>query len=139
MAIRQTLPINRLGGYYNDPDNLPSDSNGSYAGCQGVTWCGIWTEVGQRNAVTADAIAHNNGRIGANLIRAGDALVYTIGLGNPNANLAFQPNQAFMQELANVNGAGGPLIGKYFFAPNANELEAVFNAVAQDLLVRLAQ
>jgi hypothetical protein len=139
MTVRQTVPLSRLNGYYNSPDTHPSDSWGSVAGCSNVTWCGTWWEVGSRTATTADGIAHDNGRTGADLIRSGGALIYTIGLGDPNASAAFQPNQAFMQELANVSGAGGPLIGKYYFAPDASELEAVFNAVAQDILVRLSQ
>ena len=139
MAIQQTIPLNRLGGYYNNPDNLPSDANPSYSGCQNVTWCSTWREVRRRNANTADWIAHNNGRVGANTIRSGGALVYTIGLGDPSANIAFQPNQSFMRELANVDGRDGPLTGKYYFAPDASELQAVFNAVAQDILVRLSQ
>jgi hypothetical protein len=46
-----------------------------------------------------------------------------------------------MQELANVDGVANPdqPQGKYYFAPDATQLQTVFNQLAQDLLVRLAQ
>ncbi len=143
MAIQQTNPVSRLGGYYNDPDNLPSDSGASYGGCRNVENCSEWTEESTppSHAVTGDIIAHENGRIRANDIRAEDVYLYTIGLGNPGADPAFTPNHAFMQELANVDGVADPNQpkGRYYFAPDADQLEAVFNQLAQDLLVRLSQ
>ena len=143
MSIRQTSPVNRLGGYYDDPDNLPSDSRPSYSGCQGVVYCATWTEqpTPPIHAISGDQIAHQNGRDRANDIRNEGVYLYTIGLGDPGADPAFTPNHAFMQELANVDGATNPgqPTGKYYFAPDASQLSAVFNQLAQDLLVRLAQ
>ncbi len=143
MAIRQTNPVSLLGGYYDDPDGLPSDSNGSYGGCQGAAHCAAWTEQAAPpiHAVSADIIAHQNGRDRANDIRNEDVFLYTIGLGDPGADPAYTPNHALMQELANVDGVANPNqpFGRYYFAPDATELRAVFNQLAQDLLVRLSQ
>jgi hypothetical protein len=46
-----------------------------------------------------------------------------------------------MKMLANVNSQtdSGQVPGNYYFAPSAAELDGVFQAVAQDILVRLAQ
>ena len=46
-----------------------------------------------------------------------------------------------MQELANVDGMTNSTqpSGNYYFAPNATQLDAVFDQLAQDLLVRLSQ
>ena len=85
---------------------------------------------------------HDIGRQIANQIRGEDVLVYTIGLGNTAySDPAFQPNQAFLQELANVDGMtnGSQPAGKSYFAPDATQLRAVFNQVASDLMVRLAR
>jgi hypothetical protein len=141
MAINQTSPLSTLGGYYNNPDALPSDAMPAASGCVNAAHCATWTEQSAPQVSAADAIAHQKGRDRANDIRAAGAFVYTIGLGDPNANAAYQPNTAFMQELANVDGVANPNQpqGKYYFAPDASQLGAVFDQLAQDLLVRLSQ
>ncbi len=142
MSIQQTSPVNLLGGYYNDPDNLPSDSWPTYGGCQAVVNCATWSEQGTPpiHAVSGDQIAHQNGRDRANDIRNEGVYIYTIGLGNPGADPAFTPNHDFMRQLANVDGItnSSQPKGNYYFAPDASQLNAVFNQLAQDLLVRLA-
>jgi hypothetical protein len=67
--------------------------------------------------------------------------LYVIGLGNPGAPAIEVPDHDFMKMLANVNGQtdSGQVPGNYYFAPSAAELDGVFQAVAQDILVRLAQ
>ena len=143
MTIQQTNPVNLLRGYVNDPDNIPSDGWPTYAGCQNVVNCGTWTEQSTPpiHAFSGDQIAHQNGRDRANDIRDAGVYLYAIGLGNPGADPAFTPNHAFMQELANVDGAtdSSQPSGNYYFAPDASQLDDVFNQLAQDLLVRLSQ
>jgi hypothetical protein len=141
MAINQTSPLTTLGGYYNNPDALPSDAMPPTSGCANQAHCATWVEQAAPQVSAADQIAHQKGRDRANDIRAAGAFVYTIGLGDPNANAAYQPNAAFMQELANVGGVANPNQpqGKYYFAPDATQLGAVFDQLAQDLLVRLSQ
>ena len=64
-----------------------------------------------------------------------------IGLGNPGAPVVQVPDHDFMQMLANVGGNTDPtqLQGAYYFAPSVAELGDVFEAVAEDILVRLTQ
>ena len=142
MATAQELPPQRLGGYYNNPDALPIDGNASTSGCRGYTYCSTWTEQPAPQAVAADALNHNIGRQVASQIRGEGVLLYTIGLGNTAySDPAFQPNQNFLRELANVDGMtnSAQVAGKYYYAPSAAELRTVFNQVAADLLVRLAR
>ena len=77
----------------------------------------------------------------ASQIRGAGVLVYTIGLGDPGQNPAFVPDQQYLRQLANVGGMSDSSqpAGRMYFAPSAAELEEVFDQVAQDLLVRLAQ
>jgi hypothetical protein len=142
MATSQQLPPERLGGYFDNPDSLPLDRMPSASGCRNVTFCSTWTEQSAPQPVASDAINHDIGRQMADLIRGEGVLLYTIGLGNTTySDPAFQPNQAFLQELANVDGStnGSQPAGKSYYAPSALELRAVFNQVASDLLVRLAR
>lgn len=148
MAIRQVLPINGLAGYWDkSPDALLIDGdNGGTNKCrtspQRYT-CPEWTELtSNRKDIIGNDWAHDSGRYYADLIRAEGVLVYSIGLGNTAySDPAFQPNQAFLSELANVGGStkSSQPPGRFYFAPSAFELEAVFNQVAQDLLVRLSR
>lgn len=143
MAIEQTNPVHRLAGYFDDPDHLPSDVMPRYSGCRNVVVCPVWVEAlaATGHALLGDRIAHQDGRDRANDIRAAGVYLYTIGLGDPSADPAFTPNHDFMRELANVDGAVDPgqPRGKYYFAPDVSQLDAVFQQLAQDLLVRLAQ
>ena len=142
MATSQELPANHLGGYYNNPDALPIDGTVSANGCRGVTYCSTWTEQAAPQPTASDALNHDLGRQMASQIRDKDVLVYTIALGNTTySDPAFQPNQDFLRELANVDGDtdSSQPAGKTYYAPSAAELRAVFNQVAADLLVRLAR
>ena len=82
----------------------------------------------------------NQGAVQANLIRGDDVLLYTIGLGNPAAAAGLQPDTVYLKQLANVDGMTNPSQprGKMYFAPSSTQLEAVFQEVARDLIVRLA-
>ncbi len=142
MTTAQELPPEHLGGYYNNPDGLPIDGTVSATGCRNVTHCATWSEQAAPQPTASDALNHDLGRQMAAQIRGADVLLYTIGLGNTTySDPAFQPNQAFLAELANVDGTtdSSQPAGKFYFAPSANDLRAVFNQVAADLLVRLAR
>jgi len=142
MATAQELPPEHLGGYFDNPDALPLDRMPSATGCRNVTYCATWTEQSAPQPVASDALNHDLGRQMADQIRGENVLLYTIGLGNTAySDPAFQPNQAFLSELANVDGMtnSGQPAGKSYYAPSATELRSVFNQVAADLLVRLAR
>ncbi len=141
MATAQELPPLHLGGYFNNPDALQTDGMPPTSGCRNVTFCSTWIEQAAPQPAAADALNHDLGRQMANLIRGEGVFLYTIGLGNTAySDPAFQPNQDFLRELANVDGETNSAqpAGKFYYAPSATELRAVFNQVAQDLLVRLA-
>ena len=142
MATAQELPPEHLGGYFDNPDALPLDRMPSANGCRNFTFCAIWSEQSAPQPAASDALNHNLGRQIADQIRGEDVLVYTIGLGNKTySDPAFQPNQAFLSELANVDGMtdSSQPAGKSYYAPSAAELRSVFNQVAADLMVRLAR
>ncbi len=126
---------NRLIGYWNWPDFHPTDRYRSPSGCSNYSSCYGWTEP------TARAKGLQDGLDQADAIRSLGTIIYSIGLGNPAASDPMQtPDMNYLQEIANVDGAtdSSQPRGKAYFAPSANDLIAVFNAVAQDLLVRLA-
>jgi Flp pilus assembly protein TadG len=142
MATAQELPPEHLGGYFNNPDALPIDGTRSADGCRNVTYCATWTEQAAPQPMASDGLNHDLGRQLASQIRGEGVLVYTIGLGNTAySDPAFQPNQAFLQELANVDGStnSSQPAGKSYYAPSAAQLRSVFDQVATDLLVRLAR
>ncbi len=124
-----------IAGYYNNPDQLPSNSSSSPNGCRGWGSCYGWTEP------TARAHARQLGLDRAAEMRQEGIFVYSIGLGNPNlADPLWQPDMDYLREIANEDGtAGSGPHGRAYFAPSANELRSVFQQVASDLLVRLAQ
>ncbi|MFQ5528796.1 MAG: VWA domain-containing protein [Gemmatimonadota bacterium] len=125
-----------IAGYYDNPDNLPSNSSVNATGCLGQSSCFGWTEP------TARAHARQLGLDRASEMREAGIFVYSIGLGNPNlADPLWQPDMDYLRQIANEDGVadGGQVTGRAYFAPSANELRAVFQQVASDLLVRLAQ
>jgi hypothetical protein len=68
--------------------------------------------------------------------------LFTIGLGNPNnPDPILTPDMDYLRELANEDGITDPSQpqGSAYFAPTAAELDDVFQAVAQDILVRLSK
>ncbi len=136
--VQQTDPISGFHGYFDNPETLNIDyvsHNTTPDGCDGTSTCdGV-------SAQDAYAYARQRGLDVANQIRGADVLVYTIGLGDPSASPAFQPDQDYLRLLANVDGMtdSSQPAGRMYFAPSAAELRDVFDQVAHDLVVRLAQ
>ena len=119
-----------VDGYWDDPLNTLPDQGNPPApdGCNGVTVClDGWTPTRSQNQ------AHDNGRFWADAIRAQGTYVYTIGLG--------WAVDSYLRELANEGGATDPsqVQGRSYIAPTADDLQAVFDLVASDIFVRLAQ
>jgi Mg-chelatase subunit ChlD len=137
MAVYTTQNNGRMRGYFDNPDNLPADSPASPSGCQNFLTCfSTWTEP------TIRAQARQNGIDQANLIRSAGIWIYSIGLGNSNAgNPLLVPDMPYLRQLANENGIADPSQpqGKAYFAPTPAELNTVFQQVAADIMVRLAQ
>lgn len=134
LAIPQTG--SNIAGYWDNPDQLPSNSSTSNDGCSGWNSCFGWTEP------VARAHARQLGLDRASEMRNAGIFVYSIGLGNPLlSDPLWQPDMDYLRQIANEDGisdASQPR-GKSYFAPSANELRSVFEQVANDLLVRLAQ
>nr|MDP2479838.1 hypothetical protein [Candidatus Palauibacterales bacterium] len=136
MAVSTTHAGGRMRGYFNRPDALPLNRAASPNGCANATVCWGWTEFKIRNK------AIQNGYEVANAIRGTKAYIYTIGLGNPHASdPLLQPDMGYLAELANQNGQANSSqpAGKSYFAPSKDQLQQIFQQVAQDLLVRLTQ
>lgn len=134
LAIPQTG--SNIAGFWDNPDQLPSNSSTSNDGCSGWSSCFGWTEP------VARAHARQLGLDRASEMRNAGIFVYSIGLGNPLlSDPLWQPDMDYLRQIANEDGisdASQPR-GKSYFAPSANELRSVFEQVANDLLVRLAQ
>lgn len=134
LAIPQTG--SNIAGYWDNPDQLPSNSSTSNDGCSGWNSCFGWTEP------VARAHARQLGLDRASEMRNAGIFVYSIGLGNPLlSDPLWQPDMDYLRQIANEDGisdASQPR-GKSYFAPSANELRSVFEQVANDLLVRLSQ
>ena len=125
-----------IAGYYNNPTQLPINSAASPNGCQGWGSCFGWAEPAVRQH------ARQLGLDQADQMRAAGIFVYSIGLGNPNlSDPLWQPDLGYLRQIANEDGItdSSQPRGKSYFAPSANELRSVFDQVASDLLVRLAQ
>ena len=122
-------------GYLNDPDNLPTDGVATASGCKNTSSCWGWDEWEVRDK------ARDAGLEVANAIRASEIYLYAVGLGDPGAAPMLQPDMDYLREIANEDGftASGQPEGRAYFAPSPAKLESVFDQVAQDLLVRLAQ
>ena len=137
MAVYTTHNSGKMRGYFNNPDQLPTDQVASPSGCQNFTSCFTqWTEP------TIRAQARQNGIDEADAIRASGIYLYAIGLGNPNSgNPLLVPDMAYLQQLSNEGGMTDPTQpqGKAYFAPTPQDLNTVFQQVAADILVRLAQ
>ncbi|MFQ5530336.1 MAG: VWA domain-containing protein, partial [Gemmatimonadota bacterium] len=123
-------------GYFNRPNRLPTDDVARASGCRGRRSCFGWTEADIR------AQARQLGLDRASQIREAGIFVYSIGLGNPNATNELEtPDMEYLKLIANEKGVANPNqpAGKAYFAPSAAQLREVFEQVASDLLVRLAQ
>lgn len=134
MAV-YTTTTGVVRGYFDDPDSLPYNGVISADGCVNVGSCWGWDEWDVRDKAT-DA-----GLEVASAIRSEGIYIYSIGLGDPGAAPMEQPDLDYLSMIANEGGieSGSQPTGRMYFAPSPAELEAVFNQVAQDLLVRLAQ
>jgi hypothetical protein len=72
----------------------------------------------------------------ANSMRAQNITVYSIGLGS-------YISQTFLQEIANDPASptydSTQPVGEAVFAPDSTQLTAVFNTIAQKILLRISQ
>ena len=72
----------------------------------------------------------------ANSMRAQGIVIYSIGLGD-------KISQAFLQQIANDPASStfnpNEPVGQAVFAPTANDLDAVFQSIASEILLRLSQ
>lgn len=126
----------KVRGYFDDPDTLPLDALARADGCSWVSSCFGMTED------TVRTLGRANGRQQADRIRSDDIYLFTIGLGNPNnPDPILTPDMDYLRELANEDGVTDPSQpkGSAYFAPTAADLDDVFQAVAQDILVRLSK
>jgi hypothetical protein len=126
----------RVRGYFNNPDQLSMDRLATPSGCRYVSSCFGWRENDVRNE------ARQKGIEMADAIRSQGFLLYTIGLGDPDASDPIvQPDLDYLKLLANEDGIANPNQpkGRMYFAPSPDVLTDVFNQMARDLLVRLAQ
>ncbi len=134
MAVT-TVTTGALVGYFDDPETLPIDGLAPPDGCSGAANCWNWGEWEARDK------SRRAGLEVADAIRMDGIHIYSIGLGDPGAPPMEQPDMDYLRLIANEGGAShaGQPRGRAYFAPSADELEDVFNQVAQDLLVRLSQ
>ena len=136
IAVSTTV-TGRVRGLFDNPDDLPTDAIANPPDdCRGFTNCYGWNENRVRNQ------GRVNGEQTARAMRRDGILIYTIGLGNPNnPDPILQPDLDYLRRLANENGVANPNEpqGKMYFAPTANDLQAVFDQVARDLFVRLSR
>jgi Flp pilus assembly protein TadG len=122
-------------GYFNNPDGLAPYASASANGCKDVGSC--FSLSGSQ--IRANAATYGTQQ--ANLTRQEDILIYSIGLGNPAAtDPLLVPDMNYLRAVANENGVSSSTQpkGKAYFAPSAAQLQAVFNEVSRDLIVRLA-
>lgn len=135
MAVSTTI-TGRVRGYFDNPDALPLNVIATPSGCAGVATCFGFNEAAVRTK------ARTNAEDQANIIRNDKIFIYSIGLGDPKlSNPILQPDMDFLRRIANENGivsASQPQ-GKAYLAPSAAQLDDVFRAVAQDIVVRLTQ
>lgn len=135
---------NKVRGYWDDPDAIPMDRWlwPAEDACKNVVNCEEWVEAGHPpHGVVGRKIARDMGLAEANRIRSTGAYVYTIGLGNPLASELERPDLDYLSTLANENGRvnSGQPAGRMYYAPSADELRAVFQQVAADLVIRLSR
>ncbi|MFW6192435.1 MAG: VWA domain-containing protein [Gemmatimonadota bacterium] len=135
MAVQRTRTGGQMRGYFDDPETLPTDRLASPDGCVDATSCWGWQEPDIRER------SREAGLVVADAIREDGVFVYTIGLGDPSASTLEQPDLDYLAELANESGQtdSSQPAGQSYFAPDVSQLQDVFDQVAQDLLVRLAQ
>lgn len=136
---------NSVRGFFNNPDAIPPFQILYPSGSGQANWPGGCPTVPVcmgMNEADVRSLAAQRGLDEAAQLRQAGVLVYSIGLGDPNAsNPLLTPDLAYLRQVANESGvssADEPQ-GKMYFAPSGAQLEAVFQEVAQDLIVRLAR
>jgi hypothetical protein len=95
-----------------------------------------WTQTTIRNQ------SRTYGLQKANEIRSQGIYIFSIGLGNVDtSDPILSPDMDYLRLISNEDGAADPgqPQGKAYFAPSADELDDVFRAVAEDIVVRLTQ
>jgi Flp pilus assembly protein TadG len=108
-----------------------------------------------KTVVNLQSQANQNLRQAAALARREGITIFTIGLGNPSAHEAWkQPDAELLIQIANAPDGidprtGGVLAnpiydpnqpkGGFFFAPDATQLDSVFEQVARQIVLRLTQ
>jgi Flp pilus assembly protein TadG len=122
-------------GYFNNPDDLPTDRIDYPDGCVLVSNCFGY------NARRIENTAIANAESIADQIRSRNIYIYTIGLGNQLSDSWLAPDLDLLRRLANEDGVVDPgqPRGKMYFAPTPAELEAAFQSVASDLMTRLTK
>jgi len=76
------------------------------------------------------------------LLRQAGYTVFTIGLGNPDAQYEGDvPDEDFLERLANVAGmvSSQEPMGEMLFAPTPDDLDAAFAKLADRILTRLTR
>jgi Flp pilus assembly protein TadG len=134
LVINQTN-TGRVRGYFDNPEQMPSDGNPTPDGCRNVRSCFEWTESSARQQ------SRTLGLQEADALRASGVLIYSIGLGDPSqSDPLWQPDLDYLRNIANEGGRvdNSQPQGRFYFAPSAAELQGVFDQVAQDLVVRLS-
>jgi hypothetical protein len=117
-----------------------STNGGAFSCCPNLTTFrsingGTRSAVGPNAGSNVRAEAKDVARDRARQIRMAGNIVYTIGLGNGL-------DQDFLREIA--NDPSSPTYdpsqpsGEFAFAPNASDLQAVFQTIARKILVRIS-
>lgn len=134
---------NVVRGYFDNPDQVSMDrwERPAEDACRNVVNCKEWKEGGHPpHGRRGREIARQMGLEAANGLRADDAYVYTIGLGNPLESELTRPDLSYLSRLANEHGSenSDQPKGRMYFAPSPADLDAVFRQVASDLVIRLS-
>jgi Flp pilus assembly protein TadG len=108
-----------------------------------------------KSAANLQALASLDLRLAAAAARRDGISVFVIGLGNPRAGKPWiQPDASLLMDVANVQRGVDPRTGQlvdnpgydanqpeggFYFAPDADELQVVFDQVAREIVLRLTQ
>jgi Flp pilus assembly protein TadG len=130
-----TIITNSIRGYFDNPDAISLNTQATPDGCADWVDCFGWDEP------TVRAQAGQSGLTMADALRNEGAVIYVVALGNPgHANPMLTPDLDYLRQIANEDGivdTNQPQ-GRAFFAPSTAQLQQMFDLVAQDLVVRLA-
>jgi len=109
----------------------------------------------EKTTANLQSLASQNLRQAAAEARRGGIAVFTIGLGNPRISEYWkQPDARLLIEIANAREGVDPVTGRvvanpsynpdqpeggFYFAPDADQLDAVFEQVAREIVLRLTK